>query len=80
MGYLFPPPALVPLVLCKLLAEHVMGQFRLPIQVTSCWMEVSWLPIVLNMLEDSPLCCPIIKNLIMDVSVNWLLKGLQLLH
>ena len=45
----------------KFLAEHVTGLFRIFILVTPCWMEASWLPTVLNMLEDIPHHCPIIK-------------------
>ena len=35
----FPPLALVPLVLSKFLAEHVNGQLRHLILVAPCWME-----------------------------------------
>ena len=35
----FIPPALVPLVLSKFLAEHVKGQLRPLILVAPCWME-----------------------------------------
>ena len=42
-------------------------------------MEASGLPTVLNILEDIPYQCPIIKNLITDVSVDWMLMGLALL-
>ena len=73
-------PGLVPLVLSKFLAEHVMGQFRLLILVASCWMEASWLPTVLNMLEDIPLHCLVIKDLTMDVLVGQVLKDLPYLH
>ena len=38
------------LVLSKFLAEHVTGQFRLPIPVAPCLMEATWFPTVLNML------------------------------
>ena len=38
------------------------------------------LPTVLNMLEDIPHQCPIVKDLIMDVLLGWLLKGVALLH
>ena len=44
------------------------------------WMEPSWLPSVLNMLEDLHYHCPIVKNCIMDVLVDLVLKGLPLLH
>ena len=77
---MFPPPALVPLVLSKFLVEHVKGQLRWLILVALCWMEAPWLPIVLNMLADIPHKCPIIKDLVMDVSVGQALKGLQYLH
>ena len=39
------------LVLSKFLAEHVTGQFRFLILMALCWMEASWFPTVLNMLE-----------------------------
>ena len=39
VSYVFPSPALVPLVLSKWLAEHVKGQLRLLILVAPCWME-----------------------------------------
>ena len=77
---MFPLPVLVPLVLSKFLAEHVNGQVRHFILVVPCWMEAPWLPTVLNMLADVPQQCPMIKNLIMDVSVSQVHKGLQYLH
>ena len=36
VSYVFPPPALISLVLSKFLAEHVTGQFRLLILLTPC--------------------------------------------
>ena len=80
VSYVFPSPALVPLVLYKFLAEHVKGQLRHLILVAPCWMEDPWLPTVLNMLADIPHWCPIIKYLIKDVSVGQVLKGLPYLH
>ena len=80
VSYVFHPPALVPLVLSKFLAEHVNGQFRHLILVASCWMKAPWLPTILNMLADIPQQCPTIKDLIMDASVGQALKGLQYLH
>ena len=77
---MFPPPALVPLVLSKFLAEHVNGQLRHLILVAPCWMEAPWLPTALSMLADIPQQCPIVKDLVMDVLVGWVLKGLQYLH
>ena len=74
VNYVFPPPALVPLVLSKFLAEHVTGQLR------HLLLEAPWLPTTLNMLADIPQQCPIIKDLIMDVLVSQVLKGLQDLH
>ena len=68
------------LVLSKFLAEHVNGQLRHLIQVVPCWMEAPWLPTTPNMLADVPQQCPIVKDLIMDVSVSHVLKGLQYLH
>ena len=76
----FHPLALVPLVLSKFLAEHVNSQLRYLLLVAPCWMEAPWLPTVLNMLVDVPWRCPLLKDLIMDVSVGQALKGLQYLH
>ena len=80
VGYVFPPPALVHLVLSKFLAENVKDQLRQLILVASCWMEAPWFPTVLNMLADIPWQCPIIKDLIMDVSVGHVVKGVPYLH
>ena len=80
VSYVFPPPALVPMVLSKFLAEHVKGQLRRFFLVAPCSMEAPWLPIVLNMLADIPQWCPIINDLIMDVLVGQALKGLPYLH
>ena len=80
VSYVFPPLALVPLVLSMFLAEHVNGQLRHLILMPPCWMEAPWLPTVLNMLADVPQWCPIIKVLIVDVLVGQVLKGLPYLH
>ena len=80
VSYVFPPPALVPLVVSKFLAEHVKDQLRYLILVAPCWMEAPWLPTVVNMLADFPWQCPIIEDLIMDVLVGQMLKGLPYLH
>ena len=72
----FPPPALVPLVLSKFLTEHVNIQLRQFILVVPCWTEAPWLPTVLNMLADVPQWCPIVKDLVMDVSLGQVFKGL----
>ena len=77
---MFSPPAVVPLVLSKFVAEHITGQFRLFILVGPCWIEAPWLPKVLNTLEDIPHCCPIIKILVMDILIDQVLKGLSSLH
>ena len=77
---MFPPLALVPLVLYKFLAEHVNGQLRHLLLVVPCWMEAPWLPTVCNMLADVPQQCPLVKDLIEDVLVGQVLKGLQYLH
>ena len=74
VGYVFLPPALV------LLAEHITGQFRLLILVVPCLMEAPWLPTVLNLLADIPWHCPVINDLVMDVSVGQVLKHLLYLH
>ena len=80
LSYMFPPPALIPLVLSRFLAEHVNSQLRHLILVVPCWMEAPWLPTILNMLADIPQQFPVIKDLIVDVSVCQVLKGLQYLH
>ena len=80
VSYVFPPLALVPLVLSKFLAEHVSGQLRHLLLVAPCWMEAPWLPTVLNMLAYVPQQCPLVKDLVMDVLVGQALKGLQYLH
>ena len=76
VSYVFPPLALVPLVLSKFLAEHVNGQLRYLLLVAPCWVEAPWLPTDLNMLVDVPWWCPLLKDLIMDVLVGQALKGL----
>ena len=50
------------------------------ILVSLYWMEAPWLPTVLDMLADISQWCPIIKDLVMDVSVGHVLKGLSCLH
>ena len=52
VSYVFPPPALVPLVLSRFLMEHVTAQIRHLITVVPSWAEAPWLPTVLSMLED----------------------------
>ena len=76
VSYVFPLPALVPLVLSKVLAEHVNSQLRHLILVVPCWTEASWLPAVLNMLTDVPLQSPIVKDLVVDVLVGQALRCL----
>ena len=80
VSYVFPPPALVPLVLSKFLAEHVRGQLRHLVLMVPCWMEAPWLPTILDMLADVPWQCPIVGDLIVDVLVGQAVRGLQYLH
>ena len=80
VSYVFPPLALVPLVLAKFLAEHVNSQLRHLLLVAPCWMEAPGLSTVLSMLADIPGQCPIVKDLVVDVSVGQVLKGLRYLH
>ena len=80
ISYVFPPPALVPLVLSNFLAEHVNSQLRHLLLVASCWMEAPWLPTVLNMLVDVPQQFPLLKDVVVDVLAGQVLKGLQYLH
>ena len=63
-GYLFLLPAFFPLVLSRFLVEHV----------------APWLPNILNMLEDILHWCSIVKDFIMNISADHMLKGLPLLH
>ena len=79
VSYMFSP-ALVPLVLSKFLVEYVKGQCRHLNLVAPCWMEAFWLPTVLNMFTDIPWWCPIIKDLVVDVSAGQVLKGQPYLH
>ena len=80
VSHVFPPLALVHLVLSKFLAEHVNGQCRHFNLVAPCWMEGPWLPTVLNMLADIPQWCPIVKDLILDDLVGQEFRGLPYLH
>ena len=43
-------------------------------------MEASWLSIILSMLEDIIDQYQIVKSLITNVLVDWVLKGLSSLH
>ena len=79
MSGVFPPSALFHLVLSRLLAEHVTGQFKLLILVVPCSMEGPWLPIALNILEDIHHKDPIIKNLVMDISELFIVQTRVLL-
>ena len=62
------------------MAEHVKGQLRCLFLAEPCWMEAPWLPAVVNMLTEVPWQCPIIKDLIVDVSIGKAVKGLPYLH
>ena len=57
-----------------------MGQFKTCDSTLPCWMQALWLPTVPNMLEDILHLCPIVKDLVRKVSVDWVLKGLQSLN
>ena len=78
-SYVFLPPVLFPLVLSKILAENVIGQFRLFIKLAPP-MVSTWCHTVLSMLVDIPHSCTVGQNLVMDLSVDQLLKGLPSLH
>ena len=77
---MFPSPSLVPLLPSMFLAEHLNGQLRHLILVVPYCMQAPWLPTVLNILADVPQQCPIKEDLVMDVLVGQVLKGLQYLH
>ena len=72
VSYVFPPPALVPLVLSNSW-QNMSNNSRHLILVARCWMEAPF-PTILNMLADIPQHCPIIKHLIMDVFVGLFLQ------
>ena len=74
VSYVFPSPALVPLVLSMFLVEHVKGQLRHLVLEAPCF------PTVLNMLADVPGWCPIIKDLVVDFSVGQVLNGLPYVY
>ena len=63
----------------QVLTENVKDQLKQFILVAPCWMEAPCLSTVLNMLEDVPWQCPVLKDLIIDVSVGLVLKGLSYL-
>ena len=67
-------------MLAIFLAEDVTIQFRLLFVAAPCWMEVPWLATVLNMLEDVPHQCHIVKDLVTDISVGSMPKGVPLLY
>ena len=79
VSYVFPSTPLVLRVLSKFLEEHITGQFRLLILVALCCREAPWLSTFFGILEDIPHSCHH-KNVIMDVSVDQVVKGLPLLH
>ena len=80
MSYVFPPPVLVPFSSVQVSSRT----YHRSIQMSSSsgtllerdWIEATWLPTVLSLLVDIPHCCPIVQNLVMDVSVDWVLKVL----
>ena len=80
VSYVFPLPELSSSIPVKFLAEHVTGHHRVLILNIPCWMEAAWLLTVLNMLEGVPYCSLMVKDLIRDVSVDQVLKGLASLH
>ena len=65
---MFPPLALVPLVLSKFLAEHVNGQLRHLLLGGSMLDGGSLASHLLTMLVDVPWWCPLVKALVVDVS------------
>ena len=61
-SYVFPPPALVHMIISQFLWEHVIGQFRLLILMAPCWIDAFWLPTGFSMSGDIPHQCLIIKT------------------
>ena len=70
VNYTFPPFALVPLVLSTFLAEQVICQSKCLTLVMLCLIEGPWIPSVLDIFEDGPCHCNMIKYLIRDMWVD----------
>ena len=56
------------------------GLYKSLILVIPCWIEAPWLPTVLGMLWDFPYKCALVKDLVNDVSIDQMIRGLPLLH
>ena len=80
VSYIFLPLVLFPLVLFQYQAEHVTDQFRHLFLVAPWLMEGTLLPTVLIILVDIPSQCTIVKDLITDVLVGQIPKGLPSQH
>ena len=78
--YVLPPPALVSLVCPSFWQNMSKVNSDFWTLGAPCRMEAPWLPTVLNILTDIHQCCPIIKDLIIDVLVGHVCKGLPYLH
>ena len=79
MNYIFPLPSLVLLFLSNFL-EHVMGQYRLITLVGPSWVKQYRIPMVFEMLEDIPCPCTMVKHLVRDGLISWVLRGLLSMH
>ena len=72
LSYVFPPPALVPLVLSKFLTEHVTGQCLRLLILVALMLDGGSLAFQSShhVSLDIPQQCAVIKDLIMDVFVG----------
>ena len=79
MSYVFSPIHLNPPVLSKFLAEY---HSSIQTSDSSCILldGGSLASHILNMLEDIPCQCPIVRNVVRDFLVCWVFKGLPSLH
>ena len=73
------PPAFIPLVFSKFLVKHVKS-IQSSYSSGAMFDGDFLVATVLIMLDNIPHWCPIMKDLIMDVSVDQALKVLPLLH
>ena len=80
LSYVFPPSALVPIVLSTFLAEHVTGQFQT--SNSGCiLLDGSSLAFHSSQhVEDIPHWCAFVKDLVRDVLVGWVLKHMSSLY
>ena len=72
LSYVFLPPILLPPAVLEVSGRTHHKSIQPTVLVAPCWVEVPWLPTVLNKLEYTPSQCPLSR----DVLVGQALKGL----